>query len=1028
MARGGKVENTILANGQNEGIERSVLPVGTLQSLQNVRMRKTARLGKRYGHTALATGNLGAGTGRYRAAGGSLESGFVIVDDTAYNYSRANSNFVVPSAKVATTVFAGSTIQQPGAVSGWLPRTAYQPAPAIGRQLQTVTPCFQLLALGALWSVVQMTHPTGGTDGYIRVVATDPTDQTLIAVFDFSAATAGFGGLTYPKLVLAGNTLVLTYIYTPAGGATMMGRTLTTIAGGFSAETAITGVGILSYDIYPYNSTNFLFVITYGGNALTFGLLTTAFVQSGITTFAKANPITASSIVGSPTTPVYIGYGIAAITTTELRVYASPGGALTGTVTISNTSASRPLLCPVASGGARCVHSATVAGATSAPAFSYLDISSAAVATLNYIQPAAYPISMPFSTSNGNIYVWAVTGQTDRGATLLKLPTPFNGVFVLGNFIITTLPIELSVQDLLVTTNAIDLLGLPQPILITDADYVTLIPSAVGDQSGGIDTGHIFRAVQATHFTCAAVNRSVRPNYADSVSFVALGALTRIDDYGPNEVGFIHKPAIGTLTPAAGGAMTSSADYYYTAIYRVQNSAGRYEVSAPCTPVKVTMGAADTRVTVPYLPLCISGRLSKYSATIEIYRTLANGQTFYLDQVISPLNTSGAFLTVSDVRSDASIQTQKVLYTQVGQTLANAFPPASRFSCVGGQRMFLGGLIRPDVVQASKLIFGDQSPSFCDGDAFKIVLPAPCTGIAWMDVLVMFTAEGIYIASGDGPDDSGTGDFGTLTRLPYELGCIEPRSVIVIGDGLFFQTSRGLYMLPRGFGTPIPAGDAVQDTLQSFPIITGCGTLTKATEQNVYWSCAEATGTTSVRVVYDLAHKVWIVDTINVVDTGSVQGIGQWLNGELLLYRTTVSNVNGLLATNSSYDDAGQPVSVLLATGDLRPFGVLSEGVITKFQVLAELRSACQLQMSVVTEKGSGGPTRTFALAGGDYSVGQVTVTDVELSASETRQAMRLALQLAESSTNEGLAFIAYAIEHEQGDGLKRVGPLSRIT
>jgi hypothetical protein len=66
--------------------------------------------------------------------------------------------------------------------------------------------------------------------------------------------------------------------------------------------------------------------------------------------------------------------------------------------------------------------------------------------------------------------------------------------------------------------------------------------------------------------------------------------------------------------------------------------------------------------------------------------------------------------------------------------------------------------------------------------------------------------------------------------------------------------------------------------------------------------------------------------------------------------------------------------------------------------------------------------------ATGGVLVGEVTVTEIELGNAQLRDAMRLKLQFFETSTGEGLAFIAMAIEHEQGEGLKRVFDLSRVT
>jgi hypothetical protein len=495
-----------------------------------------------------------------------------------------------------------------------------------------------------------------------------------------------------------------------------------------------------------------------------------------------------------------------------------------------------------------------------------------------------------------------------------------------------------------------------------------------------------------------------------------------VDDRGGTEEGFAHQPTIGTITPAAGaGTLTPLSDYYYTAIYRSRNSNGRIEVSAPAAPVKVSMGVGQNQNTVNVLSLGITAR---NVVSIEVYRTLSNGQTFYLNNV---LDSSTGFVNYLDQRGDSVIFQERALYTQVGQTLPNAFPPPSRFACVGGQRVFLGGQLRPDVVQASKLIFGDQSPSFCDNDAFRITLPGACTGVAWMDVLVMFTSEGIYIASGDGPDDSGVGDFGNLTRMPYELGCIEPRSVIVVDDGCFFQTARGLYLLPRGFGAPVPAGDNVIGALDGAPIITGSAVVTKKGEQSVHWTCTGSDATpTGQRIIYDLAHKSWNLDSLGL-GLGPC-GVGQWTGGEVALFSPSLSFAPALFVTDNSFADAGAAFTVLLQTGHLRPFGVLSEGSVIKAQLLATLRSACTLTVGKFTENGGTSAFRTFALAVDDYQIGQYTVTDIELGNFEAREVARLQLEISETSTGEGLSFVALSLEHEQGEGLKRASPLSRIT
>jgi hypothetical protein len=1028
---GTDITDTLLTAGQNEGVERSVLPMPQLATVVNARLRKQSRWGKRYGHASLSTTNLGTGTNLPRCIGGSSNGGFAIVDDQCNGYNETTSTFVSPSFVMPATLATNPRI--PGAVSGWLPDTSFFPVPARSFQRQKTTPCASCYALGYLWTAIQYENPFNATDQMIRVVATDPVDQTLVFVQEFTAALATFGGIYYPRLIACGSTVVLTYVYVSAAATpTVMARRLTSLAGQFGAEAAITAVGAAAgYDASPYSSTSFLLAVARAAAVAYVALVDAATFGIGATQLTP-DIATAVSVVGTAAAGVYVGYGMAP-NITKVSVYPGALGAIIGTATVSIAYQQRPLLCLNPAGGVRVVFGSSVGGSPSLGIFNVRDVSAAGAAGANsYFQNGMYPIANPFVVGS-TIYLWAKTetGPASSSATLLRLPAP--ATFGAGGLVPISCPLEMSVQDYVVSlgqgSTFVDLAGVPSATQIgTTTAYTVTVPTLYTAPGSAVTTGHDFRVIQAKHYTDSAARRSVAALYADSSSFVPMGALTSVDDRGANEQGFLFPPAMSAPTPGGGGSLTPSGTYYYTAVYKARKSSGRFEYSAPSIPVSVTMGGAQTSNLLAITTLAVTARPS---VQVEIYRTLANGQTFYLNRVIdSDITAAGGRVTYTDLLSDATQASQQALYTQVGQTLPNAFPPASRFGCVGGQRLFLGGLIRSDLVQASKLIFGDQSPSFCDSDAFRIVLPAACTGLAWMDVLVMFTAEGIYIASGDGPSDDGLGDFGNLTRMPYELGCIEPRSVKVIDDGCFFQTSRGLYLLPRGFGAPVPAGDNVMETLRTYPVITGAATVTKDQEQSALWSCTDSAGSVGARIAYDIAHKTWSVDrypSANGIANISSCGMGQWLNGEAALFSASTSY--GLLATNSLFSEAdGTGIAMSLETGDLRPFGTMSEGVISKIDLLAELRSACTLNITKTTENNTAFTSRVFALAAGDYNLGNLAVTETELGNSELRDVMSLRVQYSETSTSEGLAFIALSVEHEQGQGLKRVSDLSRNT
>jgi hypothetical protein len=169
---GTDITDTLLTAGQNEGVERSVLPMPQLATVVNARLRKQSRWGKRYGHTSLSTTNLGTGTNSPRCIGGSSNGGFAIVDDQCNGYNETTSTFVSPSFVMPATLATNPRI--PGAVSGWLPDTSFFPVPARSFQRQKTTPCASCYAIGYLWTAIQYENPFNSTDQMIRVRGDGP--------------------------------------------------------------------------------------------------------------------------------------------------------------------------------------------------------------------------------------------------------------------------------------------------------------------------------------------------------------------------------------------------------------------------------------------------------------------------------------------------------------------------------------------------------------------------------------------------------------------------------------------------------------------------------------------------------------------------------------------------------------------------------------------------------------------------------------------------------------------------------------
>lgn len=1045
-----KLNDTVLSQGMNQGIDPTVLPLPQLSYAQNVRMRKGARWGKRYGTTSLQKTNrsgitLGNGDGLIRTCG----PGFAIVDDQCATYDSSSSSWNDPRTMVPVNA-AQSWVENghvPGTVSGWLPDTAFFPVPPKSEQNQLSGACATAYAFNCLWTAIQFKDPVNTSDQMIRVVATD-ANQVVVCQQDFRAAVAAQGGLTYPKLVVSGTTLVLVCGSRLLGGganAAIISRKATSVTGfGTSINTVSGVIANCIFDAIPHSTTDFLLawqqtngsdiqVATVDASTLS---TVTAQTFSDFGAYPTIKSITLAC--SGSTAPIYCTYGAfnttGSLSATRVRVISANLATSPGTATVSTTNFWTSYSAPLPGGGCRTLYGYSLTGANE-PFFYFQDVTASGGLVSNAIgqQYRMQPISRPVVINN-QVYVWC----TDTNAvptfgygTLLRIPaiSEFVGTFSSGVKAVSC-PVEMAAQDYLIASGppSVDPMGLPAVTQIgTTATYAAAMPVLMDLTSVGFFFSRECRIVQSKHYTDSPAYRAVSPINVNGVNLLPGGALSRIDQRGCVEVGFFLVPNLSLGSKSSGGGLTASSAYNYKCVYRARNANGLFELSGDSVPLTVNLGAGETQVSLNIQTLELGDR---ENCLLEVYRTLSNGSIYYLIGIIDGglNNLSNGVTNYTDTAADTSIRTNPVIYTQVGNQIANSAPPPCRFGTVGGQRVFLGGLLRGEIAHASKLMIGDQSPTWCDSDQFRVVFPAKLTGLGWMDNLVGFTSEGIYVVSGDGPDDSGVGEFSPPVRMPYALGCIEPRSVITIEEGTFFQSARGLYLLPRGFGAPVPAGDVVMDTLATYPIIVGTAYVNKPTEQTIRWSCVDtATASNGVQIVYDVAHKVWSVDVISVVVPQTT--IAQWFGNEVIMAGPSIST-SSISVTNSAFFDVGPAaIQMLLRTGDIRPFNLVGHGLVEKLGVMAELRSACSLKTVLTSENGVETATRAFTGVGPDYTVGQTTYTEVNLNKATLRDINTFRVELSEVSSTEGLAIQGFTLQNDQeGQGFKLMKIADRVT
>jgi len=295
------------------------------------------------------------------------------------------------------------------------------------------------------------------------------------------------------------------------------------------------------------------------------------------------------------------------------------------------------------------------------------------------------------------------------------------------------------------------------------------------------------------------------------------------------EQGFHVGPELIATVSAGGGSMTSAVTYLYRAWYERTDFQGEVHRGPVSIGTLVTMGGADTQVTLTLPTLRIT---QGTNTRVCVARSLASdtGDTAELFRVTSldptTAGTANGYVandatvdTVSfiDRMSDAALRTQEPLYTN-GGLLSNDPSALGAVVFRGQSRLFFtdpsnglnlrysqplddgyGVEIPPDLVLSVDPFGGDiTAGAFQDG-----------RGVIWK-------AGSIFLFQGDGPapnGDTSTGGFSTPQLITSDVGCTDPSSIVLTPNGHMFKSAKGIYLLARDgsvsyVGAPVEAYNA----------------------------------------------------------------------------------------------------------------------------------------------------------------------------------------------------------------------------
>lgn len=446
---------------------------------------------------------------------------------------------------------------------------------------------------------------------------------------------------------------------------------------------------------------------------------------------------------------------------------------------------------------------------------------------------------------------------------------------------------------------------------------------------------------------------------------------------------FQEVPGIVSATPSnSTGTLTNSATYSYIVHWEMTLADGSFWVSAPSDPFAVTMGAADDTVTLvvstphhsaiaggstadghlaPQITAVVSRTVFADSIQGSIYRRAVTAT------VPAGLNNYGDNLTIIDTTPDATLATQGAVYTQAERgalsgCLEHDAPRSGQYLAASESRLYLAGQLRRNQFQASKEAFIEEPFTFSEFSPFFGQVNAEIRGIFSLDqARLVFTADDIFAVFGTGPDDLGGGQLEAPIRIPTPSGLEDWRSFLEAPDGLYFQLDdTKLYQLPRGGGSPAWAGIDIQDTLVSYPVITGA--CKSRRDDSALFACQNTSAGTDGRIlVRSLRTGVWSQDNAPLQTSEGIEAISA--------YGDTVAYISGgtvyVQSATGFADETSTVIPTVVRTQPLYPFGLGGTGLIHDVLLVGEYRSAGTLALRVSYDDGISFTSLTsFVLSG----------------------------------------------------------------
>lgn len=455
------------------------------------------------------------------------------------------------------------------------------------------------------------------------------------------------------------------------------------------------------------------------------------------------------------------------------------------------------------------------------------------------------------------------------------------------------------------------------------------------------------------------------------------GFLWMYDGYLPVEHNFFVWPDnVEATWNTTGGSMgpqpddaTNANAYYYQVVYCWSDNQGNIFRSAPSIPVAVTTtgtgktGTGSVTLNIPTLRLTYK---TANPAKIEVYRWSVEDETYYqisasatqVNPILAPTlnDTTIDYVTVTDTWNDTSTIGNNILYT-TGGVVEDVNAPASNIMTLFDTRLWLVDAEDPNllwfskqVIEATPVEMSDLLTLYVAPNTGTASSTGPITALAPMDdKLIIFKQDAIYYINGTGPDNTGANSqYSQPIFITSTVGCSNQSSVVLMQNGLMFQSDKGIWLVGRDLstqyiGAPVEAfNSAVDNSAVNVPETTQI----------------RFTLSTGVTLMYDYYYGQWGT-------FAGVPAISSCLFQNLHTYLDKYGRV--FQESPGEYLDGSTPVLMSFTTSWFNLTGLQGYQRAFFFYLLGQYMSPHKLQLSIAYDYSSS-PSQTTLITPTNFS------------------------------------------------------------